>query len=172
MQSYLENRPFTTSNPHPPRTHNHCNISAYGLSANPTSYRSAWSQYLSQWRSLARWDTNGADLLQLLQYGNDAESHLAMIQLRKMSHPLGQLNEKGMINPSIPASFDYVYDNVQMDPSPALIYYVRKKSKEYGRIASQKPCTGTNAESFPPSKVALFPPINSHSNDIPANPSR
>ena len=38
-------------------------IRAYGSSANPTSNRSTTSSYVSQWRSVARWETNGADLL-------------------------------------------------------------------------------------------------------------
>ena len=42
--------------------HNHCIISDYGSTANPTSHRLALSSYKSQWRSVARWETNGADL--------------------------------------------------------------------------------------------------------------
>ena len=42
--------------------HNHCIISDYGSTANPTSHRSALSSYKSQWRSMARWETNGVDL--------------------------------------------------------------------------------------------------------------
>ena len=39
-----------------------CTIKDYGSTANPTSTPSAMSQYMSQWRSVARWETNGADL--------------------------------------------------------------------------------------------------------------
>ena len=48
------------SHPIPPKLGK---IQAYGSTANPTSNRSASSQYVSQWRSVARWETNGADLL-------------------------------------------------------------------------------------------------------------
>ena len=172
MQSYLENRSPVITNSHSLFSHEHCITSAYGSHANPTSTPSGMSQYMSQWRSVARWETNGADLLQLYKYGNEAESHLAMIQLRKLSHPPGQMNEKGLINPSIPASFEYFYDNTYMAPSPALMAYMRKKSKEYGQIASLKPCSDLNVDSFPSSKVALISPNISHSDDISANPSR
>ena len=172
MQSYLENRSPVTSTHYSPQTHNHCKISAYKSHANPTSTRSVMSQYVSQWRSVARWETNGADLKQLFKYRNEAESHLAMIQLRRLSHPPGQLNEKDLINPSIPYEFEHFYDNVPMAPSPALIAYLRKKSKEYGQIAVQKPCPGSDAEPFPSSKLASFPLNISHSHDSPADPSR
>ena len=79
MQSYLENRPLVTSTPPSTPTHNHCTISAYGFSANPTSTR---SPYVPQWRSVARWQTNGADPLPSVRYTkNDQDSGRAAYDL-------------------------------------------------------------------------------------------
>ena len=101
-QSNLENvlpSPFV---PYSFPTHNHCTISAYGSTANPTSNHLASSLYVSQWRSVARWETNGADLASVIKNGTDAEAHAAMIQLIKMYRPPCQMNEMGLINPPIP----------------------------------------------------------------------
>ena len=56
-------------------THDHCTISAYEFTGNPTSNHLASSSYVSQWRSVARWETNGADLTSVIKNGTDTEAH-------------------------------------------------------------------------------------------------
>ena len=73
-QSYLENYPpFLFVSPTLP-THNHCITSDYGSIANPTSTHLASSSNVSQWRSVARCETNGPDLERIISYGNDSEA--------------------------------------------------------------------------------------------------
>ena len=172
MQSYLENRPLTTSIPHSPPTHNHCKISAYGSCANPTSNHRASSQYVSPWRSVARWQTNGAALKWILNHGNPAEQQAAMIQLHELTHPPGQLNEKGLINPHLAPDFEHVYDNVSMNGLFSATAYLSKMEQEYGQIAFILRRPGRDAEPFPVSKIASSSSDISHSHDISANPSR
>ena len=162
-QSYLESRSPVTSNPHSLKTHNHCRTSAYGLSANPTSTHRVSSQYVSSWRSVARWATNGAALKWIDKYGNAAERHAAMIQLHELTHPPGQINEKGLINPDLTSLFECTNDRFPKDYcSFSAIAYLSKMEQEYGKIAFVQMRPGRIAESFPSSKVALSSPNLSH----------
>ena len=148
MQSYLENRPLSTPTSHSPPTHNHCKISAYGSHANPTSNHRASSQYVSPWPSVARWETNGAALKWIHKYGNDAESQAAMIQLHELTHPPGQMNEKGLINPHLSPHFEHVYDNIPMTGVFSATAYLSEMEQEYGQIAFIKLRPGRDAEPF------------------------
>ena len=172
MQSYLENRSPVTTTPHSSQTHNHCIISAYGSHANPTSNRVASSQYVSPWRSVARWETNGAALKWILKHGNEAESHAAMLQLHELTHPTGQMNEKGLIKPHLSPHFEQIYDKYPMEAFFSATAYLSAMEQEYDQIAFVKPCPGSDAEPFPLSKVASFFPNTFISHDISANPSR
>ena len=129
MQYYLENRSPVTSISHSPQPHNHCKISAYGSCANPTSNHRASSQYVSPWRSVARWETNGAALKWIMKYGNPAEQQAAQIQLRELTHPPGQVNEDGLINPRLAPDFEHVYDNIPMDKFSSATFYLSKMSR-------------------------------------------
>ena len=52
-----------------------CTLKAYGSTSNPTSNYLASSSYVSQWRSVVRWKTNGADLLPIVRCKkNDQDS--------------------------------------------------------------------------------------------------
>ena len=88
MQSYLENFPPSPLVSHTFPTHNHCMTNDYG----PTSTHLASSSNVSQWRSVARRETNGADLTRLIKYGNDAEAQIAQLRLYELTHPPGQMN--------------------------------------------------------------------------------
>ena len=171
-QSYLESHPPVTSYPHSLQTHNHCKTSAYGLSANPTPNHRVSSQYVTPWRSVARWATNGAALKWIHRNGNEAESHAAFLLLHQLSYPPGQMNEKGLINPNLASVYEHRYDNFPMDHSFSATAYLRKMEQGYGQIAFIKPSPDRDAEPFPLSKIASPPPNVPRVNDSPANPSR
>ena len=132
------------------------NIQAY-------SSPSASSQYESQWRSVARWETNGADLLPPVvceekDYGPD---RVAIAVLRQ----LGALDENAVRLMGLAHLLD---EEIERSPTVS----ASETEIENDPIVVSKPCLETNVESFPPSNVALSSPINPHSNDISANPSR
>ena len=60
------------SHPIPPKF---CTIKAYGSTANPTSNHLASSSYVSQWLPVARWETNGDELLPSVQYGKNDQDY-------------------------------------------------------------------------------------------------
>ena len=162
MQSYLENRPLTISTPHSFPTHNHCKISAYGSSANPTSNHRASSQYVSPWRSVARWETNGADPLPPVVC-EKKDSGIDRAAIRLCLH-LGCLDEKAVRAMGLSQLLDE-------ELKRASTVRAKEMEQEYGQIAVQKPCPEINADPLPPSNVALFSQNVSHSHDISANPS-
>ena len=164
-QSYLENRfPVPTTPPFTP-THKHCIISAYGSQANPTSTHAGSSQYVSPWRSVARWATNGAALKWINRYGNDAEAHAAAIRLHAL-----QIKEEGLISPPIESRIKHLYDHFPMNSSFSATVYLSKMEQEHGQIVFTQTHPGRIADPFPSSNVALPSPNLSHSYDISANP--
>ena len=113
MQSYLENRLPVTSNSHLLKTHKHCNISAYGLSASPTSNHRVSSQNVAPWRSVARWATNGTDPLPpVVCEKKDYDPDRAAIVLL---HQLGSLDE----NAARAMGFAHLLDEVLESSSTA-----------------------------------------------------
>ena len=77
----------------PPYTfhsHNHCIISAYGSTANPTSTHLVSSSNVSQWRSLARWETNVADLLPTVPHTDAPEMSVPARTLYESDRSSGQ----------------------------------------------------------------------------------
>ena len=84
---------------------------------------------------MARWETNGAALKRILEHGNDAERQTAMIQLHELTHPPGQMNEEGLINPHLSPHFEHVYDKIPMDVFFFATAYLSKMEQEYGQIA-------------------------------------
>ena len=95
-----------------------------------------------------------------------------MLQLHELTHPPGQMNEKGLINPHLSPHFEHVYDKYPMEAFFSATAYLSAMQQEYGQIAFIKPCPGSDAEPFPSSKLALFFPHISPSHDISADPSR
>ena len=173
MQSYLENRSPVIMNSHLLSTHEHCITSACGSRVNPTSTHAGSSQYVSPWRSVARWATNGAALKWIEMYGNAAERHAAMLQHYELINPPGQMNEKGLINPDLTSLFERQNDKFPTDVcSFSAIAYLSKMEQEYGQIAFVHKRPGRIAEPFPSPKVAMSSHNLSHSHDISVNPQR
>ena len=147
------------SHPIPPKL---CSIKAYRYSANPTSNHLASWLYVSQWRSVARWETNGADLLPSVRCKkNDQDSGRNAYELCRK---LGCLYEDAV------QSMNLSFLREKEPDCPSTVRASRKK-QDYGQIAPPKPCPKINVESLPPSNVALISPNISHSYDISANPS-
>ena len=132
------------------------------IQANPTTHHRASSQYVSPWRSVARWETNGADLLPSVvceerDYGPDR----AVIALLRR---LGGLDENAVRNMGLAHLLDE-------ESECSSTVSASEMELEIGQIAFPNPCPETNAESFPSSNIGLFPLNDSHSDDISANPS-
>ena len=161
MQSYLKNCSPVITNSYSLLSHEHCITSAYGSQANPTSTHAGSSQYVSPWRSVARWETNGTDPLppvvrEKKDYGRDR----AAIALCRQ---FGCLDERAVRNMGLGHLLDE-------EPEGSPTTDARGTEMENGQIALPQPCPETNAESFPPSNAALFLPNDSPSNDISVNP--
>ena len=89
-RSYLKSRPLVTPTPHSSPTRKHCTISAYGSQANPTSNHRASSQYVSPWRSVARWETNGADLSLTVPHADARPEKSVPVELLRKSDSLDE----------------------------------------------------------------------------------
>ena len=99
-QSYLENFPPSPLVSPTFQTHNHCITSDYGSTANPTSTHLASSSNVSQWRSVARWETNGADLLPSVQRGENDQDYGR--NAYELCRKLGCLDENAVLSMQLP----------------------------------------------------------------------
>ena len=73
-----------------------CAIKAYGTTANPTSPHLASSSYLSPWRSVARWETNGTDLPPSVRDEMDERLRESSRQAYEIARILGCLDEAAL----------------------------------------------------------------------------
>ena len=113
-------------------------IQAYGCSANPTSTRSATSQYMPLWRSVARWETNGADLLPSARCEmNDQDSGRAAYEL---CSKLGCMDENTVRSMNL----SFLRPD---EPGYSPTVCASEMEQEYGQIA--QPCLEINAEPLP-----------------------
>ena len=138
-------------------------IQACGSSTNTTSHRSASSSHVSQWRSVARWETNGADPLPSVRCEKkDYDPDRAAYELARQ---LGCLDERAA---------RYMNLSFMEEKESKCSSTASESEMELGngQIPTSKPCPETDAELFPPSNVALFPLRDSHLYDISANPPR
>ena len=175
MQSDLKNHlPVPVTPPSTP-THKHCITSAYGSHANPTSNHLASSQYESQWRSVARWETNGTDLSLTVPHADARPEKSTPVELLRNSVSLDETASARRLLPcDVTRELEAFYRRAE--PYRQRIISLSKQSEEYGRIvATMFPhmleAPDRNAESFPSSNAALPPQNVSHLHDISANPS-
>ena len=110
-------------------------IQACGSSANPTSTRSASSQYVSQWRSVARWETNGADLLPSDRHEMEERLRESSRQAYEIARILGCLDEATLAMSPIPLK---PANEPQVTPTESIrppTVCARVKEQEYGQIS-------------------------------------
>ena len=170
LPSHSLSRPIppVSFDPYSYPTHNHCTISAYGSTANPTSNRSASSQY-STCLNGAQWPV-GKPTGPIFCPQSDVKRTIKTPAVHtncayELCRKLGCLDEEAVHHMNL--SFLQVKESERSSTVRA-----SAKELEYGQIAFSKPCFKINVESFPSSNVALFSPIISHPDDISANPSR
>ena len=175
MQSYLKDHfPVPMTPPSTP-THKHCKTSAYGSHTNPTSNHRASSQYVSPWRSVARWETDGADLSLTVPYADVRPEKSTPVELLRNSGSLKEtVPARRQLSCDLESELQAFYQRAE--PFRQRIIGLSKQSKENGRIAAELfphmfKTPDCNAELFPSPNVASPSTDPSHSHDISANPS-